>query len=127
MNPAIHMRPLIRIVSLAASLLVASVAQAHLALESSTPAADTSVSAPQQIDLVFNEKLVQRASRLELNALDNGGAAKAEHFEIEVINDGKTLRATPHHSLKAGTYQVQWRAVGEDNHPVTGEFEFTVE
>lgn len=127
MNPAIHIRPAIRVVFLAASLLVASVAQAHLALESSTPAANASVSAPQQIELVFNEKLVPRASRLVLNSLGSDGTANAEHSEIEVINDGKTLRATLHHSLKAGTYQVQWRGVGEDNHPMTGEFTFTVE
>lgn len=94
----------------------------------STPAVDAIVATPKQIDLVFNERLVLRASRLELSAIRDGGAAeKVEHIDVELINDGKTLRATLHHPLGAGVYRVQWRAVGDDNHPMTGEFSFTVE
>ena len=123
-----QIRSLIIGTSLVIGLLITSVAQAHISLVESTPAVDAIVATPKQIDLVFNERLVLRASRLELSAIRDGGAAeKVEHIDVELINDGKTLRATLHHPLGAGVYRVQWRAVGDDNHPMTGEFSFTVE
>ena len=123
-----QIRSLIIGTSLVIGLLITSVAQAHISLVESTPATDAVVAPLGQIDLVFNERLVPRASRLELSALKNGGAAeKFEHIDIEFINDGKTLRAKLHHPLGAGVYRVQWRAVGDDNHPITGEFSFNVE
>ena len=128
MNRISQIRSLIIGTSLVIGLLITSVAQAHISLVESTPAADAVVATPKQIDLVFNERLVPRASRLELSAIKNGEAAeKVEHIDIEFINDGKTLRAKLHHSLGAGIYRVQWRAVGDDNHPMTGEVRFTVE
>jgi len=70
---------------------------------------------------------VLRASRLELSVIKDGGAAeKVEHIDVELINDGKTLRATLHNPLGVGVYHVQWRAVGDDNHPMTGEYSFTI-
>jgi len=128
MNRISQIRSLIIGTSLVIGLLITSVAQAHISLVESTPAVDAIVATPKQIDLVFNERLVLRASRLELSAIRDGGAAeKVEHIDVELINDGKTLRATLHHPLGAGVYRVQWRAVGDDNHPMTGEFGFTVE
>lgn len=128
MNRISRIRSLIVGASLAVGLMITSVAQAHISLVASTPAADAIVATPKQIDLVFNERLVPRASRLELSAIKNGEAReKVEHIDIELIDDGKTLRANLHHSLGAGIYHVQWRAVGDDNHPITGEFRFTVE
>lgn len=128
MNPTALIRPLIISTCLATSLLITSVAQAHISLVESAPAADATVATPHHIDLVFNERLVLRASRLELNAIRVGSdAEKVEHIGVELINDGKALRATPHHPLDAGVYRVQWRAVGDDNHPMTGEFRFIVE
>ncbi|XUO87730.1 copper homeostasis periplasmic binding protein CopC [Halomonas sp. KM072] len=128
MNRISQIRSLIIGTSLAIGLLITSVAQAHISLVESTPAADAVAATPKQIDLVFNERLVPRASRLELSAIKNGEVTeKFEHIDIEFINDGKTLRAKLHHPLGAGVYRVQWRAVGDDNHPMTGEFSFTVE
>ena len=128
MNRTTQFRSLIVGACLATGLLITSVAQAHISLVKSIPTADAVVATPQQIDLVFSEQLVLRASRLELSVIKDGGAAeKVEHIDVELINDGKTLRATLHHPLGAGVYRVQWRAVGDDNHPMTGEFSFTVE
>lgn len=128
MNRISKIRSLIVGTSLAVGLMITSIAQAHISLVTSTPKADAVVAPLKQIDLVFNERLVPRASRLELGAIRGGGAAeKVEHFDVELINDGKTLRAKLHHPLGAGIYHVQWRAVGDDNHPMTGEFSFTVE
>lgn len=128
MNRTTQFRSLIVGACLATGLLITSVAQAHISLVKSIPTADAVVTTPpQQIDLVFSEQLVLRASRLELSVIKDGGAAeKVEHIDVELINDGKTLRATLHNPLGVGVYQVQWRAVGDDNHPMTGEYSFTI-
>lgn len=128
MNRTTQFRSLIVGACLATGLLITSVAQAHISLVKSIPTADAVVTTPpQQIDLVFSEQLVLRASRLELSVIKDGGAAeKVEHIDVELINDGKTLRATLHNPLEVGVYHVQWRAVGDDNHPMTGEYSFTI-
>lgn len=127
MNRTTPFRSLIIGACLATGLLITSVAQAHISLVKSTPTADAVVTTPQQIELNFSEQLVLRASRLELSVIKDGGATeKVEHLEVELINDGKTLRARLHHPLDAGIYHVQWRAVGDDNHPMTGEYSFTI-
>ena len=127
MNRTTQFRSLIVGACLATGLLITSVAQAHISLVKSIPTADAVVTTPQQIDLVFSEQLVLRASRLELSVIKDGGAAeKVEHIDVELINDGKTLRATLHNPLGVGVYQMQWRAVGDDNHPMTGEYSFTI-
>src|SRR5690625_4917011 len=102
---------------LATGLLITSELQTHISLVKTSPTADAVVTAPQQIDLVFSEQLVLRASRLELSIIKDGGAVeKVEHIDVDIINDGKTLRATLHHPLEVGVYLVQWRAVAGDNH-----------
>jgi hypothetical protein len=127
MNRTTQFRSLIVGACLATGLLITSVAQAHISLVNSTPTADAVVATPQQIDLVFSERLVLRASRLELSAIRDGGAKeKVEHIEVDLIDDRKTLRATLHNPLGVGVYHVQWRAVGDDNHPMTGEYSFTI-
>lgn len=118
-----QIRSMIIAASAIASLLISSLAQAHISLMESAPAADTIVATPHHIDLIFNERLVSRASRVELKAMDG---SNVEHIDIEFLNGGKTLRAVPHHPLVPGVYRVQWRAVGDDNHPMTGDFSFTV-
>jgi methionine-rich copper-binding protein CopC len=49
-----------------------------------------------------------------------------ENFTTEIVNNGKTLRAKLPKPLAAGAYRVEYRAVGGDNHPMTGSFSFTV-
>ncbi len=114
---------------LVAGLLISTVAQAHITLIDSSPAAAAVVASPSEIDLVFNEQLVPRASRIRLELVSEADPAEAatQHLDVQVVNGGATLRAKPHHSLGAGTYRVHWRAVGEDNHPMTGEFFFSIE
>mgnify|MGYP001949766921 CR=1 FL=1 len=114
---------------LVAGLLISTVAQAHITLIESSPAADAAVESPTQVDLVFNEQLLPRASTVRLERVNEADPAEAatQHLDVQVVNGGTVLRAKPHHSLDAGTYRVHWRAVGEDNHPMTGEFFFSIE
>ncbi|OUD86730.1 Copper resistance protein C precursor [Clavibacter michiganensis subsp. michiganensis] len=111
---------------LGGALIPAGAASAHDRLVGSTPAADATVTdEPGTIALDFSEELL---------ALD----AQASGFAIQVVNasdgsfhedgcvavDGST--ATTRIALgTAGTYQVTWRAVSSDSHPIDGTYSFT--
>ncbi|ODS62134.1 MAG: copper resistance protein, partial [Arenimonas sp. SCN 70-307] len=99
---------------------------AHAALQQSTPAANAVVASPSQIDLVFNETLIPRASRLKLVMKHGSSTMPIENFTTEIVNNGKTLRAKLPQPLAPGVYTVEYRAVGGDNHPMPGSFSFTV-
>lgn len=114
------------VIGIAAGQFSLQVAQAHAALQQSTPAADAVVASPDKIDLVFNETLLPRASRIELLMNHGGSTMPIENFTTEIVDDGKTLRAKLPKSLAPGVYRVEYRAVGGDNHPMTGNFSFTV-
>ncbi|WP_043674658.1 copper resistance CopC family protein [Clavibacter michiganensis] len=108
------------------ALIPAGPASAHDRLVGSTPAADATVTAePGTVALDFSEDLL---------ALDD----QASGFAIQVVNstdgsfhqdgcvtvDGST--ATSRVALgTAGTYQVTWRAVSSDSHPIDGTYSFT--
>jgi methionine-rich copper-binding protein CopC len=108
------------------ALIPAGAATAHDRLVGSTPAADATVTTePGTIALDFSEEL------LSLDAQSSG-------FAIQVVNasdrsfhedgcvevEGST--ATSRIALgTAGTYQVTWRAVSSDSHPIDGTYSFT--
>src|SRR5690606_37413942 len=102
------------------------IAHAHAGLQQSTPAANTVVAPPAEIDLVFNETLLPRASLLVLLMKHWSYTMPIENFTTEIVNNGKTQRAKLPRPLAPGVYTVDYRAVGGDNHPMTGSFTYTV-
>ena len=44
----------------------------------------------------------------------------------QLIADGRTLRTVPMAPLVPGNYRLQWRTVGSDSHPMSGEINFSV-
>jgi methionine-rich copper-binding protein CopC len=46
--------------------------------------------------------------------------------KVSAGSDPKSMLITPLSPLPAGTYQVQWRAVSSDTHPITGNVTFKV-
>lgn len=126
MNLSNVFRCMALVFAIAASQFSLQVAHAHAALQQSTPAANAVVASPSQIDLVFNETLIPRASRLKLLMKHGSSTMPVENFTTEIVNNGKTLRAKLPKPLAAGAYRVEYRAVGGDNHPMTGSFTFTV-
>lgn len=110
--------------TLLASLLVGSSAFAHAHLKSSTPAADSSVVAPNELRLVFSEgveaaftqvKISKDGAPLEVKSLATEGADKKTLIVIPA--------ATP---LRAGEYKVEWHAVSVDTHKSEGSYSFKV-
>lgn len=96
-------------------------AQAHTKLLESTPADHAQITAsPKELMLHFSE--VARITSLSLQKADGrpqqlGPLPQEGAAQVRV--------ALP--PLPAGTYSVIWRAMGKDNHIVSGKIEFTVQ
>ncbi len=96
----------------------------HLRLEASAPAADQIVSGVDQIRLEFSQTPQMTGTRIRVLSagapLDLGDAIASEEDETVVLLPLST-------ELRDGAYEVRWRAMSQDGHPVTGDFAFTVE
>lgn len=113
---------LVAVVILALSGLVAmaSGAAAHDELVSTSPADGASGGAPSQVVLRFVDTVLPIGSRVRVV----GPAGDAADAAPAVTQSTVTQRLRP--GLPPGPYQVEWRAVARDGHPVTGSFTFTV-
>ncbi|MCD9087373.1 copper homeostasis periplasmic binding protein CopC [Stenotrophomonas sp. SY1] len=123
------LRSFTRLASLAILLLgmaAAPLALAHPSLARSNPTADAKVAPLTQIELEFSERILPRATRVELTMLHNRMQMAMPTANQQISEDGRTLRASFAKPLPSGTYQLQWRAVGQDSHPITGNYRFTV-
>jgi copper transport protein len=95
----------------------------HATLLASEPAADTLLrESPARIRLLFSEPIESKLSRLEL--VDATGS-RARLSPTSDAHDVHALVAPVSH-LGAGRYEVVWRVVSADGHPVSGAFAFTV-
>ncbi|WP_404320607.1 copper resistance protein CopC [Arthrobacter luteolus] len=105
----------------AAALFLAQPAHAHDELVSSNPA-DGAVleEAPSEIELVFSSALMDLGNQVIVADAAGNNVAESE----PVLNRETLVQAVP--ALEAGDYQVNWRAVSSDGHPITGTFSFTV-
>ncbi|AKJ98671.1 copper resistance protein C [Pseudomonas sp. Cab53] len=117
-------------VALSTGLLVSGLAQAHPKLLSSTPAEGAEGAAPPRIELHFSENLMTQFSGAKLMMTEMPGMAAHSPMpmpaKVSGSDDPKTMVIVPNGPLTAGTYQVQWRAVSSDTHPITGNVTFKV-
>ena len=119
------MRPTLLLTAFAAALLAATAAGAHPKPRAATPLPDAELTAgPPLISITFSEGLVAAFSGLELD----DAAGKAQALGPLVIGgaDKKTMSAPVKAHLAPGTYTVNWHAVGDDTHHVTGHYSFQV-
>lgn len=112
-------------VALSAALF-AQPAMAHATMIKSLPAANSTVTSPAHVEVTLNERVMERASRLKVTRVGTTGASAVVVDTSTQLVDDTTLRATPREALPTGEYEVEWRAVGPDNHPMTGRFRFHV-
>jgi methionine-rich copper-binding protein CopC len=103
--------------------LSATQAAAHAELVGAEPAADVTVSAPEQIVLHFSEAVEARVSSLSVADADGQSIS----ISPAAAPDEKSLAATPDAPFAPGPYTVSWTAVGGDGHPARGTLSFTVE
>lgn len=108
----------------AASTAVALPAQAHAKLQSSDPAAGSTVaSAPKQLRLTFNEALEPAFSKIVLSDAKQT-EIKLPQAAIDQGDASVLIVALP--PLASGAYRVQWTAMSHDSHKTKGEFIFHV-
>lgn len=118
-----------KITVLSTALLMSAVAQAHPKLLSSNPADGFDGAAPGSIELHFSESLVTRFSGAKLIMTDMPGMAHSPmpmKAKVSGGGDPKTMIITPLSPLPTGSYNVEWRAVSSDTHPITGNVTFKV-
>lgn len=104
--------------------LLPTPAFAHGALRSATPGEGDQLSAaPRELRLTFTEAVEIAVSRLRLT----GPAGPVALGPLAVSPDpANVLFGAIEGPLAAGTYTVNWQAVGADGHPVRGEYSFAI-
>lgn len=109
--------------ALLGSLLATSSVWAHAHLKEQTPAADSTVSAPAELRLVFSEGIEAAFTKVTLS---KDGVAVPVKSIVTEGSDKKTLVVTPQAPLTPGSYQVQWNALSVDTHKSKGSYGFKI-
>ncbi|HEX6053762.1 MAG TPA: copper resistance CopC family protein, partial [Gemmatimonadaceae bacterium] len=97
----------------------------HVALRSSTPAAnDTLPTPPERIRLHFTQAVEVRLARIELFDADSASIALPPVRAVD-STDRAIVTDVPS-TLGAGTYRVHWTVTSRDSHTIRGDIVFTV-
>ncbi|GAA2447568.1 copper resistance CopC family protein [Agromyces soli] len=110
--------------TLAASLSLASAlpAAAHDELLGSAPATgDELATAPADVSLRFSDEVLPLGAAIVVADADG-----ADWTASAVSLEGDTVRAELRSGMPDGRYEVRWRVVSSDGHPITGLVPFTV-
>ena len=102
------------------ALLTSTSAVAHSKSEATTPADGDSVEAVEAIEMRFDAPM-----RIIKVTLTSDG----EELEVERetgMEPVTEFRAVPASDLAPGDYEVDWRGMSSDGHPMQGTFGFTV-
>ena len=105
---------------LLAAALVPGLALAHAKLESTVPAADSSIAAmPAQVMLHFSEAVKITALTIE----KEGGKDKVD---LKVPTAATSMVQAQAPKWGPGVYLLNWRGLGDDGHVMSGTVRFTV-
>lgn len=108
---------------LAVMLALPGPAQAHDTLLSTDPEDGSSLeTSPEEIAFTFSSDILDVSPLVRIS--DDSGE---EIAEIVPTVDGPTATAALEEPLPAGTYDIQWRVVSGDGHPIEGTLTLTVE
>jgi hypothetical protein len=110
------------LVAIAVTMLVGGApAQAHAVLVKTSPAKDAALSIPPtEVVLTFDEAPLQLGAVIKVT-----GPAGVVSLGSPRIS-GAELHQALSSSLAAGSYRVDWRAVSDDGHPVSGTYGFSL-
>jgi len=105
-----------------ALLLGTAPAFAHTRLESTDPADGSSVDvAPQRVSLTFNESIPAEFSQITVVGPDG------TNYQTGAVTAAEGVVSTDVAPLgPAGRYEIGYRVVSDDGHPVTGSVAFTL-
>ena len=96
----------------------------HFALSRSAPAADATVSAPEEVRLWFTQ--APQDNSVSVRLVDSTGEAVETTPPAIAQDDAKVAFVKPSTPLAEGSYTVSWRGIGDDGHVVRGDFGFSV-
>lgn len=97
-------------------------AMAHTGLESSTPKEGAALSAaPTEVVLNFDEELLENTVKVVAHL----AGEKTNVLDDVAEANGKTVNVPWPQNLAGGTYEVAYRIVSADGHPVTGTLTFS--
>ena len=103
---------------------VAAQSAFHFALRQSAPAADATVAPPEEIRLWFTE--APEANTVTIHLVNAAGAEVATSDAATDPESAAVYFVKPTARISSGRYTVSWRGIGDDGHPATGNFGFTV-
>ncbi|WP_407345453.1 copper resistance protein CopC [Pengzhenrongella phosphoraccumulans] len=110
------------LLTLVLTLAGALPASAHDQLIETTPATGSVVAtAPATVSLRFRDDVLNLSSQLIVR-----GPAGDVVLDVPGVVEATTLSAPLPPDLADGTYQVAWRVVAGDGHPLQGAFEFSI-
>jgi hypothetical protein len=95
---------------------------AHAGLTSSNPVDGATLTAPPtRIEFTFDEPLLEDTETISINDI-NGTVVSSQ----QVTPSGSTMSVPWPSDLTSGTFQVAYRVVSNDGHPVIGAITFTI-
>jgi methionine-rich copper-binding protein CopC len=108
--------------AVAAAVGVAAPAQAHDQIISTSPSEDGHVDvAPSEVSMVYTDSLIEvGAVVLVMDDTENDWA------DGPVALDGPNAAQAIKAGMPDGVYQVRWRVVSSDGHPISGVYDFAV-
>lgn len=107
---------------LAALVATASPASAHAKLESSSPVDGSTLTAtPPEIMLRFNEPIKDGLNEVSVTS----GSTDVADGEVQV--EGEAVYQPVKLEMEPGEYEVKYKVVSDDGHPVSGTVSFTYE
>ncbi|MEH7013564.1 copper resistance protein CopC [Neobacillus niacini] len=102
-------------------LILPSIISAHTSLSSSNPS-EGQVVTEQMEEIILNyATTIEELSTMDL--MRDGNKIPLKDIRVE----NTQLIGVISEPLANGSYKIQWKIVGEDGHPITGEINFTVE
>jgi methionine-rich copper-binding protein CopC len=109
------------VTSAALAFALAAPLSAHMKMQKSEPAADSTVKAPlKTVQVWFSEAPDAAVSKLTLK----GPAGDVKVSGVHVM--AKSLMGTVEGNPGPGKYTLAWQSAGDDGHAQKGEFSFTV-
>lgn len=100
-------------------------ALAHAQLLESQPKANQVLSAsPAEFRLNFSDELIDLGAASNWLKVEN---SQGEVVSTDSVLNGNQISAKPTQVLKPGKYQLTWRVLSEDGHPIQGNYEFTIQ
>lgn len=121
MEKALTFRRLLHFMGLAWALSWTVTALAHSMLVSSSPSAGAEISAPEELELTFNEPV--RLLRVTISDADG----QPVEFGFSPNPEAAETLSYSLPPLAVGDYTVEWTLIGADGHRVSESFGFRVD